>query len=180
LKYTSLFVPNLGNNKFQGLNKPIRVEFEQTATHMHHAPDFGIVLPDNFDMAYYKSLNRQGKIRYAKRVLPRDLIISYQNEIAKKLIPVYNPNTYSKEGMAGQQKVPTQLIISPPRDTFPLPGQKSQAPPPSGKRDIMLGIITEDGLHITSYPITEVRLDRIKKDGYWVLKNQDIQSNPNR
>jgi hypothetical protein len=42
-KDSILFVPNLGNTKFQGRNKPIRVKIDQTATHIHHASDFGIV-----------------------------------------------------------------------------------------------------------------------------------------
>lgn len=125
-------------------------------------------------MDYYKNLRRADKIAYAKRVLPPGTIISYQNEIAKRLIPVYNPNTYAVAGMAGQRKVPTQLIVSKLRDTYPLPDQKSQTPAPSGKRDIMLGIVTKDGLHISSYPITQNRLDILEADSFWVLKNRDI------
>lgn len=34
-----------------------KVEFDQTAVHMHHAPDFGISLPANFDMNKYRSLD---------------------------------------------------------------------------------------------------------------------------
>ena len=171
----TLLVPNLGKTKFEGVGNAIRVEFEQTATHIHHAPEFGISLPDNFDMAYYLDLGRSGKIAYAKKMLPRSTIISYQNEIAKRLTPVFNPNTYSREGIAGRQKVPTQLIIEKPRDLYPLPGQQIQTPLPSGKKDIMIGIITKDGLHVSSYPITQTRLDRLEADKYWVLKNQNIQ-----
>jgi hypothetical protein len=107
--------------------------------------------------------------------LPRSTIISYQNEIAKRLIPVFNPNTYSLEGIAGQQKVPTQLIIEKPRDSYPLPGQQTQTSVPSGKKNIMLGIISEDNLHISSFPITQARLDILKAENYWVLKNRNIQ-----
>jgi hypothetical protein len=170
----TLFIPNLGSTQFQGIWKPIRVEFDQTASHIHHAPEFGIKLPDNFDMVYYKSLNRRGRIEYAKSKLPRSLIISYQNEIGKNLTTVFNSNTYSVGGAAGKRKVPTQLIIAEPRDIYPLPGQEIQTPPPSGKRDIMLGIVREDGLHISSYPITQKRLNIIENDDFWVLKNQDI------
>lgn len=153
----------------QGVESFIRVEFDQTASHMHHAPDFGIDLPNNFDMNYYNTLKRRDKIAYAKKVLSRETIISYQNEIAKQLTPVYNPNTEAVLGIAGRQKVQSQLILSKPR---PLLGGKS--PVPSGKRDIMLGIITSDGLHISSYPITQDRLKRIEADNYWVLQNRDI------
>jgi hypothetical protein len=171
----TLLVPNLGNTKFEGVGKSIRVEFQQTATHIHHAPEFGISLPDNFDMAYYLNLGRSGKIAYATKMLPRSTIISYQNEIAKGLTPVFNPNTYLRDGIAGQQKVPTQLIIEKPRDPYPLPGQQIRTSVPSGKKDIMLGIISEDNLHISSFPITQARLDRLEAENYWVLKNQNIQ-----
>jgi hypothetical protein len=113
----TLLVPNLlVNTKSKNFGTFTRVEFEQTATHAHHMPEFGISLPDNFNMPYYLTLNRSGKIAYAKKMLPHTTIISYQNEIAKQLSPVFNPNTYSVEGIAGQQKVPTQLVISKPRD----------------------------------------------------------------
>lgn len=138
-------------------------------------PEFGISLPDNFNMPYYLTLNRSGKIAYAKKMLPHTTIISYQNEIAKQLSPVFNPNTYSVEGIAGQQKVPSQLVISKPRDLYTSPGQKMQTPVPSGRRDIMLGIITKDGLHVSSFPITQARLERIESDDFWVLQNQNIQ-----
>ena len=165
----TLLVPNLGNTKFEGVGKSIRVEFQQTATHIHHAPEFGISLPDNFNMAYYRNLGRSGKIAYATKMLPRSTIISYQNEIAKGLTPVFNPNTYLRDGIAGQQKVPTQLIIEKPRDPYPLPGQQIRTSVPSGKKDIMLGIISEDNLHISSFPITQARLDRLEAENYWVL-----------
>ncbi len=103
----TLLVPNLGKTELQGVGKMIRVEFDQTASHIHHAPDFGIDLPNNFDMNYYNNLRRADKIAYAKRLLPRETIISYQNEIAKQLTPVYNPNTEAAIGIAGRQKVPT-------------------------------------------------------------------------
>ena len=171
----TLLVPSLGNAKSGNVGEPMRVEFQQTASHMHHAPELGIILPDNFDMAYYRKLDRSGKIAYATKMLPRGTIISYQNEIAKRLTPVFNPNTYSQEGVAGKKKVPTQLIFEKPRDLYPLPGQEIETPVPSGKKDIMLGIVSKDNLHISTFPITQGRFNRIEADDYWVLKNQDIQ-----
>jgi hypothetical protein len=48
-----------------------KVDFDQTASHIHHVQDFGIVLPQGFDMAKYKRLDRAGRIEYAKHKLPR-------------------------------------------------------------------------------------------------------------
>ena len=51
------------------------------------------------------------------------------------IIPVFNLNTYSLEGLAGQQKVSTQLIIEKTRNLYPLPSQQIQTPVPSGKKN---------------------------------------------
>lgn len=91
---------NTGKTKFQGINKFICVEYDQTASHMHHALDFNIKLPNNFDMNYYNSLKPADKIAYAKKQLPYTVIISCRNEIAKTLTPVFNSNTESKVSMA--------------------------------------------------------------------------------
>ena len=48
----TLLVPNIGRARRK---RPYtKVEFDQTASHMHHAPDLGIVLPQDFDMAKYR------------------------------------------------------------------------------------------------------------------------------
>jgi hypothetical protein len=169
----TLLVPNLGKPTFKG--KYIRVEFQQTASHIHHAPEFQINLPDKFDMAYYRSLKRSDKIAYATRNLPRDTIVSYQNEIAKRLVPTFNPNTYSRKGVAGQKKVPTQIIIETPHDLYQLPGQQIQTPVSREEKNIMLGIITRNDLHISSYLINQNQLDKLEVENYWVLKGRNIR-----
>jgi hypothetical protein len=35
-----------------------RVEFDQTASHMHHAADLNIPLPSDFEMAHYMNLDK--------------------------------------------------------------------------------------------------------------------------
>lgn len=157
----TLIVPNLGDNRFQGVHKKIRVEFDQTATHIHHAPDQGITLPASFDMNYSKSLDNPARIIYANKMVPRELVIRYQNELAKKLIPVYNPTTKSYPGFAGKQKRETQLVLTP-------------IDPGVGNQDFYLGLIREDGLHITTYPITKNKLQNIAKDDFWVLQDRDL------
>jgi hypothetical protein len=61
-------------------------------------------------------------------------------------------------GYAGINKVGTELIITPKR----------------GDPDkFILGIIREDGVHISSYPINSARLKRIAiEDKFWVLKDR--------
>jgi len=65
----TLLVPNTA--KARTKRDYTRVEYEQTASHIHHAPDLGISLPANFDMAKYNKLDRAGKIAYAKENLLR-------------------------------------------------------------------------------------------------------------
>jgi hypothetical protein len=103
----TLLALNLGKNQFQGLLKFIRVRFDQIATHLHYAHEFGIILPDNFDMPYYQKLGRASKIAYAKKMVLRNTIIIYQNEMAKRLTLIYNQNIYSKEG----NKLPSLDLI---------------------------------------------------------------------
>ena len=116
-------------------------------------------------MQFYQTLNRSGKIIYAKKMLPSGTIISYQNEIAKRLTRGTNPNTYSYEGMAGRKKVPTQVIVAKRGDQ------------PTGKKDTLVSIITKDGRHISSYAINENRSQRLEAENYWVLKKQNIKEN---
>ena len=80
-----MLVPKSGNKN----REFIQVEFDQAAAHIHHTPDFGITLPDNFEMAKYKNLNRAEKIQYAIDQLPRETIIGYQNAIGKSLCPSF-------------------------------------------------------------------------------------------
>ena len=69
----------------------VRIEFEQTVSHMNHAPDFNIPLPSDFDMSHYMNLDRVGRIDYAEQKLSREIIISYQNEIGKSMSPLFGP-----------------------------------------------------------------------------------------
>jgi hypothetical protein len=93
----------------------------------------------------------------------------------KTITPIYNTNTYSQEGVAGLQKVPTQLVIEKPRNLDPLPGQQIQTPVSSKKKDIMLGIISKDNLHISSFPINQDQLEVLEATNFWVLKGRNIK-----
>lgn len=127
-------------------------------------------MPKNFDMDYYLSLDNPGRINYAKKRVPRSTVITYQNELAKKLSPVYNPKTKQYPGFAGRQRRETQLVVTPPPEPFP----GTPAPINVQNQDIDLGIIREDGLHITTFPINPQKLVEIAKDDFWVLKKQNL------
>ena len=153
----TLLVPNPG--KARTKRNYNRVEFEQTASHMHHAPDFNIPLPSDFDMSHYMNLDRAGRIDYAKQKLSREIIISYQNEIGKSMSPLFGPKeTFSVPGFAGKYKQNTELTI-----------QQTNTP-----NKTILSIIREDGLHISSYSINDRALRQLTKDNFWVLKNRNL------
>ena len=136
-----------------------RVEYDQTASHIHHAPELGVSLPPNFDMNTYKKLDRAGKIAYAKKNLPRGTIIAYQNEIGKSMSPLFGPkNTTTVPGFAGKHKQNTELTI-----------QQTNIPNSS-----ILSIVREDGLHISSYSLDDNAVRKLVNDGFWVLKNRNL------
>ena len=153
----TLLVPNPG--KARTKRNYHRVEFDQTASHMHHAPDLNIPLPSDFDMVHYKNLNRADKIDYAKQKLPRETIINYQNEIGKSISPLFGPKeTFLVPGFAGKFKQNTELTI-----------QQTDTPDKT-----ILSIIREDGVHISSFSVTNEVLREITKDNFWVLKNRNL------
>jgi hypothetical protein len=151
----TLLVPNIsraGNKRYY-----TRVDFDQTASHIHHVQDFGIVLPQDFDVAKYKRLDRAGKIEYAKHKLPRETIINYQNASGKSMSPIFGVNTKSVTGFAGVRKQDTQLTIQ------------------STKPNInTLGIIREDGMHISSFSITDYKLKTMVNNDFWALKDRNL------
>ena len=153
----NLLIPNTGALKKK--RAYTKVEFDQTATHMHHAPDFGIPLLANFDMNKYQSMDRAGKLAYVEKMLPRETVIRYQNEIGKTLCPIFNiPGTnYAVSGFAGRRKINTDLTIQ----------QMTNG-------SNMLGIIREDGTHISSYPVDATGLQSLVDNNFWVLRNRDL------
>jgi len=153
----TLLFPNPG--KARTKRNYNRVEFEQTASHMHNAPSFNIPLPSDFDMSHYMRLDRAGRIDYAKQKLSRETIINYQNEIGKSMSPLFGQKkTLSVPGFAGTYKQNTELTI-----------QQNDTPD-----NTILNIIREDGLHISSFSIDDVALKKLIKDDFWVLKNRNL------
>ena len=65
------------NTKGRAFN---RIEYDQAASHLHHAHEFKIQLLTGFDMPKYKALpTKFDKIEYAKEHVSPAIIISYQN-----------------------------------------------------------------------------------------------------
>ena len=153
----TLLIPNTGPLKKK--RAYTKVDFDQTAAHMHHASDFDIQLPADFDMNKYLGLDRAGKLDYVNQMLPRETVIRYQNAIGKSLCPIYNiaGKNLSVSGFAGKNKIGTELSIQ----------QR-----PGGLN--LLGIIREDGKHISSYSLDGSGLKNLVKNDFWVLRDRNL------
>jgi hypothetical protein len=98
----TLLVPNIDSIRTLPRRTFNRVEYDQTASHLHHANDFGIQLPTSFDMEKYMLMKKQDKIQYAKQNVSKETIISYQNAIGMAINPTF--------GLATRGKKKDQLI----------------------------------------------------------------------
>ena len=129
----------------------IKVDHEQTKTHLHHAENLGFNLPDNFDMNDYRKLDREGRIDYANKNVLRDTILECQNEIGKAMTkgkPSYVPK------FTGKYKKHTDLKINTEKG--------------------LISVVNEQDQHISTYGVTENKLRNLIKDGFWILKNRNI------
>jgi len=151
----TLLVPNSG---LAAERRPFsKVEFDQTASHMHHAPELGIELPKDFDMARYRGLDRAARTEYAKQKLPQEIIINYQNEIGKSICPAFGERLRSVPGHSGVRKREVELKIQ-----------------SIGPDAHILSIVREDGMHVSSFIVDDDKLIKIAEDDFWVLKDRNI------
>jgi hypothetical protein len=85
-----LLVPKIDSTRTVKGRNLNRVEYDQTASHLHHAPEMGIQLPKNFDLEKYKFMSKPEKIKYTKENVPRETIISFQNACGMAMRPETN------------------------------------------------------------------------------------------
>lgn len=130
----------------------IDVVYRQTKTHLHHAPELGIKLPSDFDIAKYKARSTAGRLQYATEKVPRETIIVYQNKIAEAI----SEPVISVPGFAGKQKTDVKIKIK-------LMPQAKGA---------LLSVIDKRNNHVTTYFVTKRQLDNLKNDNFWVLQGQ--------
>jgi len=145
-----LLIPD-NNSLLADKDRFIKVDHEQTKTHLHHAEDLGINLPDDFDMNHYENLDREGRIDYANQNVPCETIIECQNEIGKVLT---ENNPTHVDGFIGKYKKDADFKIN---------TQKK-----------IISVVSEQGQHISTYSVTPNKLRRIVKDGFWIWKNRNI------
>jgi len=152
----TLLVPNIDSTRTDKGRSLNRVEYDQTASHLHHAPEMGIQLPKNFNLEKYKSMSKPEKIKYAKENVPRETIISFQNACAMAMSPTYGIKTLPVRGFAGIRKENVGMVIQ------NIPNSKNR----------YLSVIRSDGTHISSYPVSPEKLLKIVQDDFWVWKDR--------
>jgi len=137
------------------------VEYDQTAVHMHHASDFDIQLPSDFNMSKYENLDRAGRLDYVNQNVPREIVINYQNAIGQSMCSRFNKQgtTISVPGFAGTHKIGTELIFQ----------QK-----PDNKNINTISIIREDGTHISSFSVNVDAINKIIDNDFWVLRDRNL------
>lgn len=138
-----------------------RIDYDQAASHLHHAPEFGIQLPQGFDMSKYNALpTKSDKIKYAKQHVSPETIIAYQNAMGLAMKPMFGTGatTHAVRGFAGKHKANVGLVIQ------SIPGTDKY----------YLSIINDRGIHISSHSISEAKLRKIIKDGFWVLTQRNF------
>lgn len=92
-------------------------------------------------------------------MVPRETIIAYQNRLGQAMSPVFHQTTVPIRGFAGTRKADVGLVFQ-------------TVPNPVNNKKIMMSIIKDDGLHITSYTITRQQFDDIRNNEFWVLRKQ--------
>ena len=157
----TLLVPNIDPTRTMRGRTFNGIEYDQTASHLHHVPDFGIQLPPGFDMAKYNALpTKADKIQYAKQHVPPETIIAYQNAIGVSMTPVFGTGakTYGIRGFAGKNRVNVSLVIQ------SIPNTNNH----------YLSIVNDKGTHISSYSINEKKLKKIIANDFWILPNKNF------
>lgn len=134
-----------------------QVQFDQTASHMHHAGELGIQLPANFDLAKYKSLSKSARIAYAKQNLPAELIIRYQNAIGLAMQPTFGIPSMGIRGFAGARKSDIGLLYK---------------RVPQDPNVLLMSVINDQGIHVSSYPVTISQFQKMRKDDFWIWKDK--------
>src|SRR6056300_107 len=157
----SLLIPNMDsthNTKGRAFN---RIEYDQAASHLHHANEFGIQLSQDFDMSKYNALpTKFDKIQYAKQHVSPEIIISYQNAMGLAMKPIFGTEakTHAVRGFAGKHKVNVGLVIQ------SIPGTDKY----------YLSIINDRGIHVSSYSLSETKLRQLIKNDFWVLTKRNF------
>ena len=153
-----LFVLNPDSTRDLKKRKYNKVDYDQTASHLHHSDVFNIKLPEDFNMEKYKSLSKKDRIASAKQHVPRETIIRYQNFLGRAIDikPRSSNNNPAVRGFAGKHKSDISLIIKSIPDT----------------NNFYFSIINDKNTHITSFSIPYSRLRVIAKDDFHVLKDK--------
>ena len=157
----TLLVPNIDVTRLKRGQTFNRIEYDQTATHLHHAPEFGIELPPGFDLQNYRNMNKNDRIAYVKEHVPQETIISYQNAIGLSMTPQFGTGltTRSFRGIAGVYKQDISVVAQ----TIP-----------NNTKEIRLSVVRDNGVHASTYTMKITKLKKLMEDpeGFWLFKTR--------
>ena len=157
----TLLVPNIDVTRLKRGQTFTRIEYDQTATHLHHIPELGIELPPGFDLQKYKNMNNKDRIAYAKEHVPQETIISYQNAIGLSMTPQFGTGltTKSFRGIAGVYKQDISVVAQ----TIP-----------NNTKEIRLSVVRDNGVHVSTYTMKTTKFKKLMEDpeGFWLFKTR--------
>ena len=81
-------------------NRPYFIDERTARKKIYHAPDFGVVLPDNLDLEYVKSLSTKDRLKYLSDpdILPQKCVGEFMKKLGQHLL---DPTTEIKVGTLG-------------------------------------------------------------------------------
>ena len=80
-------------------DKPFFIDEQTAMKKIYHAPDYGVVLPPEFDLQYVASLPSKERIDYVNRNLDKKFVFSFMEAIGAEML---KPNTLIKPGTLGK------------------------------------------------------------------------------
>lgn len=143
------------------------VNFDQSCTHLQHAGELGVRMPAFFEdpatKKAYINMSKPERLAYARKNIPVEYIIEYQNAIGNAMVGHFGVVTRNFRGMAGKNKVDITVIAQ----TFMDKGNKS----------VKVTVIRDNDNHVTTYPMRKDKFielnDPMKNpEGFWLFRDK--------
>lgn len=154
-----LLVPNVNKDRVVSGRSFNRVEYDQSASHLHHATELNVRMPSSFDPETFRDMKKKDRILWAKQNIPYETIIEFQNAQAKAMQPSTGLVIIPGPGAAGKYETPVNLVFREISDN---------------NRNYYLTIILRSGKHVTTYPVSRKRFREIVKDDKLWVQMQSV------
>lgn len=145
--------------------RTVRIGYDQTSTHLHHASEIGVPMPAFFEDqktkdAYIK-MDKPERLEYARQNIPVENIIAYQNALGHCVVGKFGLKTVNFPGFAGEFRKDVTIVAQ----TFPNFPNDSK---------VKVSVIRENGLHVSTLVMTNGKFNTLMKDprGFWVFQDK--------